>query len=46
MAIAYLNEHKDAEETARLVGEEGRKCLKFSGDIKSPEVRTTERAEA
>lgn len=32
-AIVYLNEHKDAEETARLVEKEGHRCLKFAGDI-------------
>jgi NAD(P)-dependent dehydrogenase (short-subunit alcohol dehydrogenase family) len=33
VTIVYLNEHKDAEETARLVGQEGRSCLKIAGDI-------------
>jgi len=33
VAISYLNEHKDAEETARLVDQEGRECLKLAGDI-------------
>jgi NAD(P)-dependent dehydrogenase (short-subunit alcohol dehydrogenase family) len=32
IAILYLNEHKDARETARLVEEEGRRCLLISGD--------------
>ncbi len=35
IAIVYLNEHEDAEETIRLVEKEGRKCIKFSGDIKN-----------
>lgn len=33
VAIVYLDEHKDADETARLVTAEGRRCLKISGDI-------------
>jgi NAD(P)-dependent dehydrogenase (short-subunit alcohol dehydrogenase family) len=33
IAIVYLNEHQDAEETKRLVGIEGQKCLTISGDI-------------
>ncbi|WP_199426418.1 SDR family oxidoreductase [Thermaerobacillus caldiproteolyticus] len=33
VAIIYLNEHKDAEETKRQVEQEGRKCLLFAGDI-------------
>jgi NAD(P)-dependent dehydrogenase (short-subunit alcohol dehydrogenase family) len=33
VAISYLNEHKDAEETARLVDQEGRECLKLPGDV-------------
>src|SRR5215204_5325924 len=33
VAIVYLNEHKDAEETKRQVEEEGRKCLPIAGDI-------------
>lgn len=33
VAICYLEEHRDAEETKRLVEEEGRKCLLISGDI-------------
>lgn len=33
IAISYLNEHEDAKETVRLVGQEGRKCLSFAGDI-------------
>ncbi|CRK83504.1 SDR family oxidoreductase [Neobacillus massiliamazoniensis] len=35
IAIVYLEEHKDAEETKKLVEAEGRKCLLFSGDIGS-----------
>lgn len=33
VAVAYLNEHKDAEETKQMVEETGRKCLLFAGDI-------------
>ncbi|HUS08529.1 MAG TPA: SDR family oxidoreductase [Bryobacteraceae bacterium] len=33
VAIAYLNESQDAEETKRSVEEKGRKCLLFAGDI-------------
>ncbi|ALA71003.1 short-chain dehydrogenase [Geobacillus stearothermophilus 10] len=33
VAIIYLNEHEDAEETKRLVEQEGRRCLAMAGDI-------------
>jgi NAD(P)-dependent dehydrogenase (short-subunit alcohol dehydrogenase family) len=33
VAISYLNEHSDAEETKRLVEERGRQCLLIPGDI-------------
>ena len=33
IAIAYLEEHKDADETVRLVAEEGSEAIKFAGDI-------------
>lgn len=36
VAIVYLNEHKDAEETKRLIEKEGRKCVTISGDIGNP----------
>jgi NAD(P)-dependent dehydrogenase (short-subunit alcohol dehydrogenase family) len=32
VAIVYLNEHKDAEETRAQVEEEGRRCLLIAGD--------------
>ncbi|WP_174730771.1 SDR family oxidoreductase [Mesobacillus harenae] len=35
VAIVYLNENKDAEETKQLVEAEGQKCLLLSGDIGS-----------
>ncbi|MFC2949128.1 SDR family oxidoreductase [Virgibacillus sediminis] len=34
VAISYLDEHEDAEETKRLVEAEGAKCLLLPGDIK------------
>jgi NAD(P)-dependent dehydrogenase (short-subunit alcohol dehydrogenase family) len=33
VAIVYLNEHKDAEETKRLVEKTGRRCLTIPGDV-------------
>ena len=36
VVISYLNEHKDAEETARLVEKEGRSCETVPGDIGDP----------
>ena len=33
VAIVYLNEHSDAEETKRMVEQYGRKCLLIPGDI-------------
>jgi len=33
VAIAYLEEHSDAEETAELVRKEGRRCLLLPGDL-------------
>jgi NAD(P)-dependent dehydrogenase (short-subunit alcohol dehydrogenase family) len=33
VAIAYLNEHGDAEETKRLVEQEGKRCLAIAGDV-------------
>jgi NAD(P)-dependent dehydrogenase (short-subunit alcohol dehydrogenase family) len=33
VAIVYLNEHHDAEETKRLVEKEGRRCLTIAGDV-------------
>jgi NAD(P)-dependent dehydrogenase (short-subunit alcohol dehydrogenase family) len=39
VAIVHLeDEQKDAEETAALVEKEGRKCLKFAGDVGNPQV--------
>ncbi len=33
VTIVYLNEHSDAQETVRLVEEEGRRCVALAGDI-------------
>jgi NAD(P)-dependent dehydrogenase (short-subunit alcohol dehydrogenase family) len=33
VAVVYLNEHQDAEETKRLVEKEGRRCLPIAGDV-------------
>jgi Dehydrogenases with different specificities (related to short-chain alcohol dehydrogenases) len=33
VAIVYLEEHKDANETKRLVEQNGRRCLLVSGDV-------------
>jgi NAD(P)-dependent dehydrogenase (short-subunit alcohol dehydrogenase family) len=33
VAILYLDQHEDAEETRRVVEEHGRKCLTFAGDV-------------
>lgn len=36
VAVVYLNEHEDAEETKRAVEAEGRRCLLISGDVRDP----------
>src|SRR5262249_52339532 len=33
VAIAYLNEHADAEDTKRAVEAEGRRCIAIAGDV-------------
>ena len=33
VAIGYLNEHEDAEETRRMVEAEGRRCIAVAGDV-------------
>ncbi len=33
VAVAYLDEHSDAEETKQLVEKEGRRCITVAGDI-------------
>ena len=37
IAVAYLIEDKDAEETKRAVEKEGRRCILLSGDVADPE---------
>ena len=37
VAVAYLNEHEDAEVTKRAVEKEGRRCITISGDVADPE---------
>lgn len=34
VAIFYLNEHEDAEETKRCIEAEGRRCITIAGDVK------------
>ncbi|HEY5782375.1 MAG TPA: SDR family NAD(P)-dependent oxidoreductase, partial [Lysobacter sp.] len=34
VAIAYLSEHEDAQQTRRQVEKEGRRCIVISGDVK------------
>ena len=36
VAVAYLSEHEDAEETKRAVEKEGRRCILISGDVRDP----------
>jgi NAD(P)-dependent dehydrogenase (short-subunit alcohol dehydrogenase family) len=33
VSVVYLNEHRDAQETKRLVEEHGRKCILIPGDV-------------
>jgi NAD(P)-dependent dehydrogenase (short-subunit alcohol dehydrogenase family) len=40
VAIVYLDEHGDAEETRQAVEAEGRKCITISGDVRDPEFCT------
>ena len=37
VAVAYLDEHEDAQETKRAVEAEGRQCILLSGDVADPE---------
>ena len=41
IAISYLNEHKDANETKEFIENLGRKCLLIPGDLKDEEMSTT-----
>jgi len=36
VAVAYLDEHKDAKETQRAVENEGRRCILLPGDVADP----------
>ena len=36
VAIVYLSEHEDAEETRRAVEAEGRRCILVPGDVRDP----------
>lgn len=38
VAIVYLDEKEDAEETRRLVEREGRRCLTIAGDVGDPKL--------
>lgn len=40
VAIVYLNEHEDAEETKRHVEQEGRRCLLLPGDVRDAQFCT------
>jgi NAD(P)-dependent dehydrogenase (short-subunit alcohol dehydrogenase family) len=37
VAIVYLDEHEDAEDTKRAVEKEGRKCIAIPGDVSDPD---------
>jgi NAD(P)-dependent dehydrogenase (short-subunit alcohol dehydrogenase family) len=36
VAVLYLSEHGDAEETRRCIEKEGRRCLLIAGDVRDP----------
>ncbi len=36
VAVVYLNEHGDAQETCRHIEAEGRRCVLIAGDVKDP----------
>jgi NAD(P)-dependent dehydrogenase (short-subunit alcohol dehydrogenase family) len=38
VAIVYLNENKDAEDTKKLVEAEGKKCLLIQGDVRQQSI--------
>ena len=40
VAIAYLSEHSDADETRRAVEAEGQSCITIAGDVRDPEFCT------
>ena len=37
VAVAFLSEHEDAEETRRCIEKEGRRCLLLPGDVRDPQ---------
>ena len=37
VAVVYLSEHSDAEETKRAVENEGRRCILIAGDVSDPD---------
>jgi NAD(P)-dependent dehydrogenase (short-subunit alcohol dehydrogenase family) len=37
VAVAYLNEHQDAQQTKAAVENEGRRCIIISGDVADPD---------
>jgi NAD(P)-dependent dehydrogenase (short-subunit alcohol dehydrogenase family) len=41
VAIVYLDEHEDAEETKRAVENEGRRCILLPGDVTDPKFCRT-----
>lgn len=41
VALAYLNEHEDAQETQRYIEQEGARCMLIPGDITHPDFCTT-----
>ncbi|ARP94118.1 SDR family oxidoreductase [Bordetella genomosp. 13] len=36
VAVVYLDEHTDAQETARCIEKEGRRCVLIPGDVRDP----------
>ncbi len=38
VAILYKHAHKDADDIVELVTKEGRRCIKFAGDVTEPQV--------
>ncbi|MFN7115161.1 MAG: SDR family oxidoreductase [Saprospiraceae bacterium] len=37
IAIVYLNENEDAQNTKRMIEKEGRRCMLLAGDLKDPQ---------
>src|SRR5690606_24038254 len=40
VAVVYLDEEEDAEETKRMVEDEGRRCLLIKGDVRKKKTAT------